>query len=672
MPSVTNVSRRLSTASMPACAHSKPALCAGRIIVEVLPGSLVIPPRFHRSADCRSAGALGASTTIPTIVPSSPQSAAPPQRPVLCVPSNTTSPPTSLRFPRVVVVNPISHLTPPANPQALCPATGVPAFVQMSTHLLPLPAWRPLHTRQIPEASVTSSDAQRQAPVFSAAGPAASAAATSQSQQPPSKLSGEILPPPSPSSPASSELADETLKPSDRCFFLQLSGSPDVRSPDTESPLASTSKFSDTQSPSSEASSQMKTNVGHAVSRRATAPGKARARKSRETVRHAPTWTMTTRGQSRPPAAQKKTSAEPKKVAFNNGSTSSNGSRDTGTTGHSGQDGRQSRENCCVRPATPLRNSRNNGQAPRAPTNTKTNGKGNTGPANRKGTVVSTDLDFEMTESDDDSEWVSEDTPDERELARQREETRLGEAAEEVKRQRDMFAKVSKQSYTDLSSTRSGLLSQLLNPDPSVLFPRHPLPTSFSSQDMTQLRRSGRDGAPCLPTSKSTVAMSQAAQVTAQVPSMTTSGYRPKGGPQGENVEYDSDSGDETGDNGIQVPHSLAQQKLAALADPNRRRYSDRGLPSAQEPVRPVLPTVATAPIALRYPYNLPTPAPPMTPRTTRRQMLATELSESLRQNLLWERQVSKINMTGGARRGGLLGSGLRPLTAITQEVPTS
>lgn len=57
-----------------------------------------------------------------------------------------------------------------------------------------------------------------------------------------------------------------------------------------------------------------------------------------------------------------------------------------------------------------------------------------------------------------------------------------------------------------------------------------------------------------------------------------------------------------------------------------------------------------------------------MTPRTTRRQMLSTELSESLRRNLLWERQVSKVNMLGGARRGGLLGSRLQPMTAVNAQ----
>jgi hypothetical protein len=77
---------------------------------------------------------------------------------------------------------------------------------------------------------------------------------------------------------------------------------------------------------------------------------------------------------------------------------------------------------------------------------------------------------------------------------------------------------------------------------------------------------------------------------------------------------------------------------------------------------------ISTAPIPLSHPYNLPAPALPSTPRTTRRQMLQTELSESLRRNLLWERQVSKVNVMGMRRQssgGGPLGSGLRPLTAL-------
>ncbi|KAH8092627.1 hypothetical protein BXZ70DRAFT_448689 [Cristinia sonorae] len=657
---------------MPARPQPKSAPRAGKFIIEILPDTLNIPPRSSKPTE-RNSSTSGTPPSIPTVVANTAQATTPPQRPVITVPSNTTSPSHSLGFPSVVVVNPTPHPTPPATPQALRPVVpGAPAFPAASTHLFPPPAKRPLYGVRQPAPPL---DAQPQAPALSVAAPNPASA-----QQSPSKPSGQTPPPasaPSPSPSSNQPPTDETLKASDRRFFLQQSESPDERSPDAESPLASTSKLSDTHSPSSEASSQMKTNITQGA-RRATAFGKARARKSRETVRHVPVRPMTGRAQAQRQAqgAQRKATTEPKKAAFNIGSTSSNGSRGTAPVEQAEREVRQpSREKPRARPASPVKDTRSNGQPPAQASNGKANGNGNSSAAaNRRGIVVS-DSDFETTESDDDSEWASEET-DEQELARRREETRLRQAAEEAQRQRDMFAKVPKRSYTDLNRTRSGLLSQLLNPDPSMFPPGYMIPTSFSSQDMTQLGRTGRPGAPSLPTSKSSAAVPLAANVNAQSSAATTttnsSGYRPKGRPQAE-MEYDSDSGDETGDNGIQVPRSLAQQKLAALADPNRRRHSERNLPSAAPAPQPTaLPTVATAPIALGYPYNLPAPALPMTPRTTRRQMLATELSESLRRNLLWERQVSKINMAGGARRGGLLGGGLRPLTAVNQEATTS
>ncbi|KAF8901522.1 hypothetical protein CPB84DRAFT_1777530 [Gymnopilus junonius] len=61
--------------------------------------------------------------------------------------------------------------------------------------------------------------------------------------------------------------------------------------------------------------------------------------------------------------------------------------------------------------------------------------------------------------------------------------------------------------------------------------------------------------------------------------------------------------------------------------------------------------------IPLDYPYDLPITAPPSTPRTTRRLMLSTELPESLRRNLLWERQVNKVNSTSLKRSGSGGGS---------------
>ena len=78
-------------------------------------------------------------------------------------------------------------------------------------------------------------------------------------------------------------------------------------------------------------------------------------------------------------------------------------------------------------------------------------------------------------------------------------------------------------------------------------------------------------------------------------------------------------------------------------------------------------------PIPFGHPYNLPLPAPPSTPRTTRRLMLSTELSESLRRNLLWERQVSKVNLAAAVRRTASSGGsrpsplgGVQPLQPLT------
>jgi hypothetical protein len=56
-------------------------------------------------------------------------------------------------------------------------------------------------------------------------------------------------------------------------------------------------------------------------------------------------------------------------------------------------------------------------------------------------------------------------------------------------------------------------------------------------------------------------------------------------------------------------------------------------------------------PIQLPYPYNLSQHAEPTSPRTTRQLMLRTEMSESVRQNLLWQRQQHRQDVTGAKRR---------------------
>ena len=198
----------------------------------------------------------------------------------------------------------------------------------------------------------------------------------------------------------------------------------------------------------------------------------------------------------------------------------------------------------------------------------------------------------------------------------------------------------------------------------------------------------------------------------------SSGGYRPKGRPQDQELEDESESEAEFG---IQVSKSVAQEKLKALAErrgifthgnqsttttndggadtnqinqpddendvphwakiskpqpPTRTRSHDQ-YPQSQAPgpkanhrslnafhfsqmitSTPSHPT----PIPVNHPYNLPPPAPPSTPRTTRRLMLSTELSESLRRNLLWERQVSKVNQAAVRRTASSGGSRLSPL----------
>lgn len=313
------------------------------------------------------------------------------------------------------------------------------------------------------------------------------------------------------------------------------------------------------------------------------------------------------------------------------------------------------------------------------------------------------------------------------------EETRLREAALEAQRQRELFTKVPRRSYSNLNRTQSGLLSQLLNPNPGLVSPGHLDRTTRSSQDMVTVnltmtqaavhaqgqrhlhasqpsqivplqRSHNAFAAPPtrLSTSKSAVALPMAARVTAIGGSKSTAssvskpatdenpgrneksggGYRRKGRPQEEEME--DDSGEENEDDRIQVSRSVAQEKLQALMlrrssssqHRQRRRESEDGSiggAKVQEddhsvgtvtytPGGPA--TMATpTPIPLGHPYNLPPPAPPMTPRTTRRRMLRTELSESMRRQLLWERQVSSTtNPAAAARRARL--------TMTTSEFP--
>ena len=558
-------------------------------------------------------------------------------------------------FPRVVVVNPTPHPTPPATPVPAGPPTSLPTTGQ---HLAPPPRLSAAVARHHSPDATTPPD-----PVTtpSACPPPHLLPSVPIATASPPQLNSPLnlhphpsqLPHPHPSQVP--RLVDDTLKPSDRRFFLQQDQSP---SPERDGPdRGSNGSISTGKSPS-ETGELQPSSVTSNQTRASAASGSSqptgRGRRSKNPP-FRPALTRLNSGRHvvqvmrkdltrvRPPPqhnVDKAPKAAPSRLPRSP-----------------------------LEPHPPTKGQTNGATVPRAP-----NAHATASAAPRRGILSNSSSEYATTdtEEDDDDSWASEDVSEGAVDATgsgtgkhppTKEEIKLREAALEAQRQRELFVKQPKRSYSNLGRTQSGLLSQLLNPDPNVIPPGHRV---ASIHDVTRTT-----GIPSTLTScKSSAALPLAAQVTAQAPivhaatSSNQGGYRPKGRPQGEELEDESDSPDDPDDT-IQVSHSLAQQRLAALAaKPSRRRASDNQVPtttqtSAMTATRPILPTVATAPIPLNHPWNLPAPAPPTTPRTTRRQMLATELSESLRRNLLWERQVSKTNLLGNAgRRNGLGGGG--------------
>ncbi|KAH9173791.1 hypothetical protein EDB89DRAFT_1884888 [Lactarius sanguifluus] len=598
-----------------------------------------------------------------------------------------STPPTAVGiFPRVVVVNPTPHPTPPATPIPAGPPSPIPSSAQ---HLAPPPRLSAAVSRHHPPDATTpsnpvppvSSPPQLLAPVPVAV---ATQVATPQPQpQHQSQLLRLQSQPQTQPEPEPQRSMDDTLKPSDRRFFLQQDQSPsperDVQDRGSNGSIStgkSPSEMGEVQ-PSSVTSNQTRASAASASSH-----PNGRGRPSRNAPAR-PTMARLNSGRHVVQVTRK----EPTKARTASLLTKADKAAASKAAGSSRQ------QRSPVEPQQPPSKAQHmNGVTAVAPKGATSNSGGagagagtGTGGAPRRGIVVSnssSEYETTDTEEDDDDSWASGDIsegPAEAATMRPtdkrpptKEETRLREAVVEAQRQRELFVKQPKRSYSNLGRTQSGLLSQLLNPDPTVFPTPRPYRVS-STHDVT------RPSIPSALTSrKSPAALPQAAQVNAQAPmgAATSSGrsngngnvngsggYRPKGRPQGEELEDESDSPDDPDDT-IQVSHSLAQQRLAALANPARRRASDNQVqpqaPGMGLGGRPLLQTVATAPIPLNHPWNLPVPAPPTTPRTTRRQMLATELSESLRRNLLWERQVSKTNLlgNGGRRNGNVFGGG--------------
>ncbi|KAF8557064.1 hypothetical protein OG21DRAFT_398937 [Imleria badia] len=703
-----------SAVPLSSCTRGKSTPCVGRVIVDMLPNQLFIP-------QCKSTPAATTkavlSTPPPTVQPSRDLNV-----PFVQLPSSAETP-----FPRLVVVNPTPHPTPPTTPILHDDTPGAPQ--PLSTFLLP-PLPPPALRSTVPSTQVAPQQSQPR----------------------------HALTPKEPSSshpPTRIVDAGSLARQSDRRFFLQQSPE-DVSSERGDGSTASGKSPSDLFAASSVTSSQMKSvltdmNVdddskddheeeeqGEDDDRRSTTAaaaarhtyGRQNKPKRGKEVGKRPPVKRSQSAKHVAPSMVKKLSgqqhqhpqpehAEKKDAMFNIGSGSSNGSRSANGSTGKGHPKSPSVVNgfTAIQPSkvSPLQahppvipkrlsdhvtpgnvvlngNASTNGTV-KVNATANVNGNVNANAQSRKTIVVAnmSSEEYETTDGEDSEAWASEEM-DAEDKSQEAEETRLREAALEAQRQRDLFAKVPKRSYSNLNRTQSGLLSQLMNPNPTIFPPNHPYRVSRSSADISRQyqlpqqrtpvpqRSSSAYAPPRLSTSKSAAALPMAAQINAisssKPPSSSAlkwqesekNGYRPKGPPKEQEME--DDSGDDADDK-IQISQSVAQQKLQALMS---RRSSDRGTSShliqavAME-VGPGLLSSTTAPIPLGHPYHLPAAAPPMTPRTTRRRMLKTELSESMRRQLLWERQVSSnTNPALVARRATQGLSGLRPTTSTSSD----
>lgn len=287
-------------------------------------------------------------------------------------------------------------------------------------------------------------------------------------------------------------------------------------------------------------------------------------------------------------------------------------------------------------------------------------------PANRK-VELATSSEFD-SDTGDDSSWASEDESVEegqgQDIAR--------EAALEVQRQREMFAKLPTRSWSNLDRIpQAGLLTSMFHPERVAQ-------TSASSQDLLGAAARTTSAPSLQMVGRSPVAAPLIQQVNAQ-PTMANNfprtGYRPRARPEDEPEDTDTDEDDP--DDTVQVS-SVAQRRLAALAGRHQQQRSQQRQ-SEQPQQQPMLqqhpqhqqlpqagPSVLPNGGAMAIPFNpahFPAPLPPQTPRTTRRNMLASEMSESLRRNLLWERQVAK--RSHGLPRNTSAGSRLQPMTSL-------
>ena len=273
------------------------------------------------------------------------------------------------------------------------------------------------------------------------------------------------------------------------------------------------------------------------------------------------------------------------------------------------------------------------------------------------------------------------------------------DAALEAQKQRDLFQKLPERSYSNLAQlprVKSGI-SRLFNPDPELFPPGHPYRTTRSSRDLLA-RNWSAPGPPLAMTAMNRAAAAAPMQAAVNAESVISSvnsttvagrsqdgysamqrgGYRPRLKPADQ--EEETDSGEEDPEDTIQVSSSVAHRRLAAImgsrgtqsqqqlrlpqttSNPALTSTSQVPLPHSAQP----LTRIPTEPILMMHPY-LPDPAPLQTPHTVRRNIIAQELDETLRRNLLWERSQNQIQGRPPRAPGSILQGPWRRLTPLKQ-----
>ncbi|VDC01180.1 unnamed protein product [Peniophora sp. CBMAI 1063] len=225
-------------------------------------------------------------------------------------------------------------------------------------------------------------------------------------------------------------------------------------------------------------------------------------------------------------------------------------------------------------------------------------------------------------EADTESEW--EYSKDEQQKD-ETDETDLRATALTTDAQRELFRKLPGRSYSNINRMQFGLLSQLLKPDSANLPPNQLLQPSSSTN----------------PLLRAASTLSE----TDSTPAALHQTLDDNGLPRSDSEDWNESSEEE---------YDLPDAALSAFS-PGRRgrspRRSAHNQASALGTSHPTRPKTTIKPVQSDPPPGFPiAPAMPTSPRTTRRNMLGEELSDDLRRNLLWQRQVNNTDLLGRGR----------------------